>query len=115
MLKGLGPVLAVLLFGSASWVIHRALEEYHYEEIVRTLKALPAPGLSIAAVLTLASYFIMTGYDLLALRYVGVRVTVLKTALVSFIGFTFSSASAFLQVVLYAIGSIRHGDFLQNK
>ena len=69
-------MLAVLLFGSSLWIIHIALEEYHYGEIVQTFKALPASSLSIAALLTLASYFIMTGYDLLALRYVGVRLAV---------------------------------------
>ena len=105
ILKDLGPLLAVCLFVSALWMIHRALEEYHYGEIVRTLKALPAARLSSAALLTFASYFLMTGYDLLALRYVGARLAVLNTALVSFIGFTFSNN---IGIGLLTGGSIRY-------
>ncbi len=47
----------------------------------------------------------MTGYDLLALRYVRVRLTVLKTALVSFIGFAFSNN---IGIGLLTGGSLRY-------
>jgi len=91
-LHSLGPLLGLLLFAVALWVLHHELREYHYHDIVRHLAEIPGPRLLLAFALTILSYLIMTGYDTLALRYIQHPLGYAKTALASFIGYAFSNS-----------------------
>jgi phosphatidylglycerol lysyltransferase len=90
-LHSLGPLLGLVLFAVALWVLHHELREYHYHDIVRHLAEIPGPRLLLAFALTILSYLIMTGYDTLALRYIQHPLGYAKTALASFIGYAFSN------------------------
>ncbi len=104
-LHNLGPLLGLLLFTVALWVIHHELEEYHYHDIINQLKSLPARQVLIASALTVLNYFIMTGYDLLALRYINYHLAFRRIAAASFIGYAFSNS---IGLSMLAGGSVRY-------
>jgi uncharacterized membrane protein YbhN (UPF0104 family) len=93
--KFLGSLFGVLLFAVAVWVLYHELKEYHYHDVVRQIKALSIPHLLLGLGLTVLSYFIMTGYDLLALRYIGYHLSYPKVAFTSFISYAFSNNLGF--------------------
>ena len=70
IIHSLGPLIGLLLFAAALWMLRRELKEYSYHDVMRSLEELPALRLYIALALTLFNYFVMTGYDSLALRYI---------------------------------------------
>jgi uncharacterized membrane protein YbhN (UPF0104 family) len=78
--RSLGPVVSIVLFAVAGWLLHNELRVHHFNEIVAAFQSLPNRRLWAALGLTLAGYLVMTGYDLLALRYVGHPLPVRKTA-----------------------------------
>ncbi|HET6371181.1 MAG TPA: phosphatidylglycerol lysyltransferase domain-containing protein, partial [Nitrospiria bacterium] len=85
-----GPLLGLLIFAGAVWVLHRELTHYRYHDIVSQLRAIPRQRVLIAVVLTFLSYFLLTFYDLLAFRYIRRRISYGKVALASFIGYAFA-------------------------
>jgi phosphatidylglycerol lysyltransferase len=105
LLHGLGPLFGLLLFVVALWVLHHELQQYHYREVVRHVEELPAYRLFLALVLTVMSYFLLTGYDTLALHYIRHPLAYGKVALASFIGYAFSHNMGFS---LLSGGSVRY-------
>jgi phosphatidylglycerol lysyltransferase len=91
-LHSLGPLLGLSLFAVALWVIHNELREYHYHDIVRHVRDLPLHYLSVGLGLTILNYLIMSGYDLLAIRYIHYQLPYRKIAVASFIGYAFSNS-----------------------
>ncbi|WP_246327341.1 hypothetical protein [Candidatus Competibacter phosphatis] len=65
-----GPLIGLMLFAGALWVLHQALAEYRYQDVVAYLRHLPSSQLFAALLGTALSYLVTTGYDWLALRYV---------------------------------------------
>ncbi len=57
---------------------------------MRALKDMHGPRIIAAGALTILSYVVLTGYDVLALRYLGRRLAYGRTALASFIGYVFN-------------------------
>lgn len=90
LLHSLGPLLGILLFAVALWVLHHELKAYHSHDIVHQARALPIAHLLFALGLTVLSYVALTGYDALAVRYVGHPLAYGKIALASFVGYAFS-------------------------
>jgi phosphatidylglycerol lysyltransferase len=99
------PLLALTLFGGALWVLHHALGEFHYHEILGQLHALRPRQISGALGLTALSYLVMTGYDWLAIRYVQHPLAASKIVFTSFISYAFSNN---IGLSLLAAGSIRY-------
>ncbi|MGZ4779405.1 MAG: bifunctional lysylphosphatidylglycerol flippase/synthetase MprF [Thermoanaerobaculia bacterium] len=87
----LRPLLIVGLFAIALRLLQGFLSSYHYRDVVRYLQSLPRSQILLAALLTLASYFLMTGYDTLAFRYIQHPLPYRKIALASFIGYAFNN------------------------
>jgi len=90
-LQALGPLFGAALFILALWILHRELRASTVNDIVGHLKRLPPLRLTLALFLTGLSYFIMTGYDAIALRYIRHILPYGKIALASFIGYAFSN------------------------
>lgn len=97
-LRYLGPLMGVLLFGAALWVLHRELNQYHYHEIIGSLKQIPAIRLFAAVAVTSLNYLVLTGYDFLALRYIRHALPYPRIALASFIGYAFSNNAGFFML-----------------
>ncbi|HKI85281.1 MAG TPA: lysylphosphatidylglycerol synthase domain-containing protein, partial [Thermoanaerobaculia bacterium] len=92
LLHRLAPLLGVILFSVALWLLHRELRNFHYRDVLAYLHGLPSSRILMALGLTLASYLVLTGYDYLAVRHLGKRIPYWKTALASFIGYSFSNS-----------------------
>lgn len=90
LLHTLLPLLGLILFGVALFVLSRALQHHHLKDIVRQIEAIPRVGLAAALVLTILDYLTLTGFDTLALHYAGRRLAYRRTALASFISYAFS-------------------------
>ncbi len=89
-LRALGPLVAFGLLGVAFWMLHRQLRGHTYADIQQSLSAIGGDRLGLALGLTVASYFVLTGYDTLALRYLGRRLRYRRRALAAFLGYVFS-------------------------
>src|SRR5581483_3252339 len=105
LLHNLGPFIGVFLFAAALWVLHHELRQYHYHEVMRNIEALPAVRLLLALVLTVLSYLLLTGYDLLSFRYIHHPLPYRKIAPASFVGYAFSHN---IGLAILTGGSIRY-------
>ena len=101
----IAPILGGLVFLAALFVLRHELKAYEVSDILTRIKALPKQHVLIALLLTGANYFIMTGYDYLALRYIHKPLHYAKIVLVSFIGYSFSNN---LGLSMVAGGSVRY-------
>ncbi len=99
------PLLALVLFGVALWILHRAAAQFHYHEIIAYVHAVPRSNLLSAAVLTVLSYLVMTGYDLLAMVYLRRPLQHARVMLAAFVSYAFSNN---VGISLLAAGSIRY-------
>jgi phosphatidylglycerol lysyltransferase len=90
LLAALGPLLGLALFALAIGVLHHELSEYRMGDVLGHLAAIPRTDLALAVALTLASYLALTGYDALALRWVGSPLSYPRVALASFVAYVFS-------------------------
>ncbi len=72
-LRWLPVALIPLLFLAALWAIAHEFRQHHAAEISAALGQLPATQLLWAAVLTVASYALLTLYDWFGLSYAGRR------------------------------------------
>jgi phosphatidylglycerol lysyltransferase len=90
LLHRASPLLVAALLGGALWLLHRELHTYHYRDIRRSLTAIPAGRVGLSILLTAVSYWILTGYDTLALRHLRRQLPYRRTALASFLGYAFA-------------------------
>ena len=92
---GLGrltPYLAALFFALALWGIHHALTGVRYRALWQAILSLSTGQVAFAVLLTVLGYVALTGYDALALRYVGQPLDYPRIGLASFISFAFSNS-----------------------
>ena len=101
----IGSVLVLALCALALYALHRQLRTYHLRDIRCALQSIPFANLGFAGLLTVLGYAAMTGYDALALRYVGQPLAYLKTSLASFMSYAFSNNMGF---GMLAGGSVRY-------
>ncbi|MFA7256635.1 MAG: bifunctional lysylphosphatidylglycerol flippase/synthetase MprF [Kiritimatiellales bacterium] len=85
-----GYLISITLFAVALTVIHHKLKQYHLHDVLRQMHQVPVFALLAAAGLTILNYLTLTLYDTMALRYLGRKISYLRTAGASFIGYAFS-------------------------
>lgn len=90
LLQYLGTITSFVVFCLALWAVHRAMGEFHLDDILRRFHELPLAAILAAIGFTAVSYVLLTGYDLLALRYLGVSLPYGKVASASFISYAFT-------------------------
>lgn len=90
-LAKLKPALSLLFFALALWLLHHELRDFHYRDVTRYLAAVPAQRVLLALACAAGGYLALTGYDALALRFLGIRLPYRKVALASFTGYAFSN------------------------
>ena len=91
----IGPVVGMVLFSLAIWVLHHELSAYHVKDILREFGLIPTGRVVAALLLTAAGYGMMTTYDLLALRYLKRSLAYVKIAMAAFVGAAFSNNIGF--------------------
>lgn len=85
------PLLGIVLFAVAIYVLDRELKNYHYRDVTRYLIELPTYQILLAILYTIGSYLALTGYDTLAVRYIQQPMAYPRIAFTSFIGYAFSN------------------------
>ncbi len=87
-----GPLIGLVLFAGALWVLHQALAEYRYQDVVAYLRHLPSSQLFTALLGTALSYLVTTGYDWLALRYIRRPLPWPKVGFAALLSYAFSNS-----------------------
>ena len=78
------PGIALILVALAAFLLVRTLRQYQLEEITASLGAISIRHVVLMIFFAAASYLALTGFDWLALRYVGQDLPYPKVALASF-------------------------------
>ncbi|HEX4506415.1 MAG TPA: bifunctional lysylphosphatidylglycerol flippase/synthetase MprF [Alphaproteobacteria bacterium] len=97
-------IATIAIFLLALGAMQHVLRDFHYHQIIAQLKSLSARQILLALVCTAGSYWVLTFYDVSALRYVGIR---LPYKLVSFASFTGYAISNNIGFALISGGSVR--------
>ncbi len=105
VLHKIGPFIGLVLFSVALIYLDRELQHYDFHEVFRHLAQLPLYKILLALLMTIASYFALTGYDTLGFRYIGRKMPYPKIAKAAFIGYAFSNNIGFS---LITGGSLRY-------
>jgi phosphatidylglycerol lysyltransferase len=90
------PVFAgLVLFLVALEVLRVELRSVGWDDLRAELLALPRGQLTLAILLTIVNYVVLTGYDLVAFVYIGKRLPRLKVALASFLAYAVANTVGF--------------------
>jgi len=89
------PVVGLVLFALTLVTIREELKVHSYAEIIAVVRSIGGTSVAAAFGLTLLSFFILSGYDLLAVRSVGSKLAYHRIAFASFLGYAFSQALGF--------------------
>jgi phosphatidylglycerol lysyltransferase len=83
-------VFALIIFSLAGWLLHHELSKFSYADLKQGLADIPQSRILIAVGLTVLSYWVLTFYDWLGIRYIGKKLSYPKTLLVSFTSYVMS-------------------------
>jgi glycosyltransferase 2 family protein len=76
--------LAAAALALAAFLLYRTLSRYDLDQIVASVVSIPLDRLALAGAFAAASYLCLTGFDALAVRYVGRVLPYRSVALASF-------------------------------
>lgn len=82
--RWLAPAIGLAAVALAAFLLHRTLSQYSFAEILASLTEIPGGRIALAGLCAAASYLCLTGFDFLALRYVGSKLPYRRAALASF-------------------------------
>ena len=89
------PLVIIAVFVAALWLLHLSLDDSRLHDVLAYIRTLTPVHLAAAILFTLASYLALTGYDVLALRFVRKPLPYGETALTSFISYAFTHSLGF--------------------
>jgi len=72
-------------------IVHHELKAYRYDDIAQAVVGTPWPIILLGLSLTLMNYIALTGYDFLALKYIGKKIPAPTVMFASLIGFSVSN------------------------
>ena len=111
------PAFTVLVFAVVVWVIHRELVQIRLPNILAALRAIPVSGAARAVLFTALSYWLLSFYDVLALRYIEKPLPYVRAAFTAFIAYAFghnlgvaSFTGAAVRYRLYASSGLSAAD-----
>lgn len=87
------PYIGVVLFLAAIPIVHQELHVHSIAEITADLELVPMSIIVLGVLLTGINYLCLTGYDFMALRYLGRRVRPRNVILASLISFSISNST----------------------
>jgi phosphatidylglycerol lysyltransferase len=95
LLPWVGPLAALLVFGVVAYVLHGEIARLHFNKVFAHLQAIPRAHVLAALGLTAVSYWVLSGYDVLALRYLRKRLRYGRILFTSFIASAFGHTLGF--------------------
>ena len=87
----------------ALWVVYRTLQTIRLADVVENFRALPASSVLLAFCFTAASYVVMTGFEVVALRHISRPLPYPRAALAGFLAAAVGSNLGFAMVTGGAI------------
>ena len=87
--RWIGPIAALAVFGGVAYVLHREIANLHIRDIFRELRSIPAGAIAAALLFTALSYWTLSCYDLLGLRYLRKTMPYARMVFTSFIAYAF--------------------------
>lgn len=94
-LRWIGPLTALLVLGAVVFVLHHELARLHVHSVFTHLHSIPRRNVLAALGFTAASYWLLSTYDALALRYRGKRIAYGRILFTSFIAYSFGHTLGF--------------------
>src|SRR5579871_5514667 len=85
--RWLRPLFTLLIFGAVAVALRRELSAFRLSEMLAHLRAISASAIVRALACTVASYWLLGFYDVLALNYLGKPLRYLRAAATSFIAY----------------------------
>ncbi|MDH3280661.1 MAG: hypothetical protein OEQ18_05995, partial [Gammaproteobacteria bacterium] len=104
-MKRLATIAVVVIFGAALYVLHAELTHVHLRDVLAAFRNIPAGAFILALGLTVCSYVVLSGYDLLGLRYAGKELPYPQVAIASFIAYAVGHN---LGLAMLTGGSVRY-------
>lgn len=95
VLVHLGAFISVIIVCLALWVMYNTLQTISLSDVINNLGKLSITSVFLAFVITALSYFIVTGYDVVALRHIRRRIPYSRAALSAFLASTFGNNIGF--------------------
>ncbi|MBQ7606711.1 MAG: lysylphosphatidylglycerol synthetase family protein [Desulfovibrionaceae bacterium] len=89
-LRYLGPVFIAAIFCLAVFLLHNKLKQYSIAQIQESVAQVDSWRIVVCLLCTALSYWILVGYDWLAIRAIHKKLALSRVVLVSFIGQTVS-------------------------
>jgi uncharacterized membrane protein YbhN (UPF0104 family) len=86
------PIIGGVIFIAVAWVMVHELRDLPLADVAAYLSGFPLTNIGIAFALTALNFVVLSGYDTLAMRYVGVDLPYPRVAFSAFIGYAFSQA-----------------------
>jgi phosphatidylglycerol lysyltransferase len=87
-LRYLPAIASLVVFVLAILALHRLAGEFHLRDVQAAFRAIPGRSFVLALLCAAASYFLLTQYERLALRYAGADLSYSRVALTSFIAYS---------------------------
>ena len=101
--RWVGPVAALLVFTLVVWVLHHQLAHLHVKRVLAHLHGIPRRQVLAALGFTALSYWLLSTYELLALRYLRCAIPYRRIVFNSFIAYSFSHTLGFAAFTQTAI------------
>src|SRR5690349_5657848 len=79
----------------AVYLLYRIFEQYSFEDIMRSVRSIPASHFLLSILAAAASYASLTGFDYLAIRSLGKNLPYRKVALASFVSLSLGHTIGF--------------------
>ena len=95
MSKRLTPIITVVIFVAAAWLLWHQLRGIRPREIMTAVQNLQTGQVLLALALAAASYWWLTLYDVLAFHHIGRKIAYWRIALASFLSFAVSHNAGF--------------------
>lgn len=106
----LRPVLVAAVLGLAGYLLYQALRRYDLDQVIESVRSIPLVHLASAGGFAAASYLCLTGFDALAVRYVGHALPYRRVALASFVALSIGHNLGFAAL---SSGAIRYRFYSQ--
>jgi phosphatidylglycerol lysyltransferase len=103
--KRLIPLLALAIFCLAAFSIYHQFGHIHEKDIRTAFDAISANQLALAVLLTMGGYALLSGYDFMALRYIGKRLPKNVVLTTSILGYAVGNTVGFS---VFSGGAIRY-------
>ena len=93
--RWVGPTLALLVFAGVVWVLHREMAHLHIRSVWTHLHEIPRRNVIAALCFTGLSYWLLSTYEWLALRYLIRQIAYSRVVFTSFIAYSFGHTLGF--------------------